>query len=364
MNHTLIKVPFDLAHWRNVAGEKYPSGLPKPHSNDSTQWLFNGYPKGADRPLQVAVGRLLGYRWPRETGSAFPDCPALGPDGLEKFEDDDGIVCLPALKGEAPAAARLRDVLAAAFGKDWSAAKQAELLAQQSGFAGSTLEDWLQDGFFEQHCELFHQRPFVWHVWDGIRKGGFSALVNYHKLAGPDGQGRRTLEALIYSYLGDWITQQRAAQKAGAEGADARVAAAEHLKAQLLKILEGSPPYDIFIRWKPLHEQAIGWEPDINDGVRLNIRPFVAASLLKGGRAGAGVLRAKPKGIKWEKDRGTEPERSKDSYPWFWSWDGKTEDFEGGRKFDGCRWNDLHYSKDAKKKARDRAKTHRKGEVA
>jgi hypothetical protein len=360
---SFVKVPFDLARWQEVAAEKYPYGLPKPFSSDPTQWLFNGHPAGADQPLHVAVARLLGYGWPRQTGSRFPDCPALGLDSLAKFEDDDGIVCLPALKGEPPAVARLRDLLAAAFGKEWSAAKQAALLAQV-GFAGSTLEDWLQDGFFEQHCEIFHQRPFVWHVWDGIKKGGFSALLNYHKLAGPGGQGRRTLEALVYSYLGDWITQQRAEQKAGTEGADARVAAAEHLKGQLEKILEGVPPYDIFVRWKPLHEQAIGWEPDINDGVRLNIRPLVAASLLKGGRTGAGVLRAKPKGIKWEKDRGTEPERSKDDCPWFWSWDGKTEDFEGGRKFDGCRWNDLHYTKKAKNEARARSKPQRKGKVA
>ncbi|MBV5272842.1 MAG: hypothetical protein JZU52_04105 [Lamprocystis purpurea] len=30
-----------------------------------------------------------------------------------------------------------------------------------------TIEDWLRDEFFEQHCESFHRRPFVWHLWDG-----------------------------------------------------------------------------------------------------------------------------------------------------------------------------------------------------
>ena len=39
--------------------------------------------------------------------------------------------------------------------------------------------------------------------------------VNYHRLAAPNGEGRRTLEKLIYSYLGDWIDRQRADQKAG-----------------------------------------------------------------------------------------------------------------------------------------------------
>ena len=37
-------------------------------------------------------------------------------------------------------------------------------------------------------------------------------------------------------------------------------------KRRLEAILEGEPPYDIFVRWKSIHEQPIGWEPDINDG--------------------------------------------------------------------------------------------------
>ena len=217
-NATLVKVPFDLAHWQKVAAEKYPHGLPKPFSSDPTQWLFNGHPAGADQPLHVAVARLLGYQWPRQTGSSFPDCPALGPDGLEKLADDDGIVALSPAKGEQPAAARLPALLAGAFGSDWSARKARLIARPRSGSPARSLDDWLRDGFFEQHCALFHQRPFIWHIWDG-RRDGFHALVNYHQLAAPNGEGRRTLEKLTYSYLGDWIHRQRADQKAGVEGA-------------------------------------------------------------------------------------------------------------------------------------------------
>ena len=46
-NATLVKIPFDLAHWQKVAAEKYPHGLPKPFSDDPTQWLFNGHPRRA-----------------------------------------------------------------------------------------------------------------------------------------------------------------------------------------------------------------------------------------------------------------------------------------------------------------------------
>ncbi len=343
------KVPFDLAHWQKVAAEKYPDGLPTPFSSDPTQWLFNGHPAGADQSLQVAVARLLGYQWPRQSGSSFPDCPALHPDGLEALGDDDGIVCLESLKGEDPAAVRLQKFLAAAFGEGWSATQQAELVAE-AGSPGRSLDEWLRTDFFEQHDALFHRRPFIWHLWDGLQDG-FHALVNYHKLAAPNGGGRRVLESLAFGYLGDWITRQRADQRAGKEGSDARLAAAVHLQNELKLILDGQPPYDIFVRWKPLGQQAIGWNPDINDGVRMNIRPFMMAKTAKG----KSIFRKPPK-VKWEKDRGKEPERAKREYPWFWSWDEATQDFLGGREFDGNRWNDLHYSNEVKQEARDRQK--------
>jgi hypothetical protein len=348
---TLAKVPFDVERWRKVADKLFPNGLPDPASTDPTQWLFNGHPKGSDNPLHVAVARLVGYRWPRQCGTSFPDCQALGEDGLEKHADNDGIVTFSPVKGEPPAADRLIALLGAAFGAEWSAAKLAGLLAE---VAGNTLDDWLRDGFFAQHCELFHQRPFVWHVWDG-RRDGFNALVNYHRLATPKGEGRRTLEKLLYTYLGDWIDRQRADQKAGVEGADARLAAAEQLKSELANILAGEPPYDIFVRWKPLADQPIGWEPDVNDGVRINIRPFITAKPLGARAIGACILRTTPK-IKWEKDRGKEPQRAKEDFPWFWGWKEKAENFEGTKTFDGNRWNNLHYSRLFKEAARARSK--------
>jgi len=336
-NATLIKVPFDLAHWQKVAAQKYPHGLPKPFSSDETQWLFNGQPKGSDHPLQVAVARLLGYEWPRQIDSSFPDCPALDPDGLEKLADDDGIVCLPSVRGEAPAADRLRKLLVVAFGKDWKPHTELELI-RASGSDAADLEEWLRNDFFEQHCDRFHHRPFIWHIWDGRKRDGFHALVNYHTLASDD-KGRRTLESLTHSYLGEWITRQKDGIKREEEGADERLAAALALKEILEGILDGEPPYDIFVRWKPLAQQAIGWNPDINDGVRMNIRPFLANDI-PGGKKGAGILRAKPN-IKWDKDRGKEPHRDKSEYPWFWN----------GSGFTGDRVNDVHLTKEQKEKA-------------
>lgn len=347
-NHALLNVPFDLAHWQKVAAEKYPNGLPKPQTDDPTQWLFSGHPRGATDPLQVAVARLLGYRWPRQTGSEFPDCPVLGADGVEKFADEDGIVCLSAIHGEAAAADRLQGLLAAAYGSEWSPARL-ETLLTAADYGHKTLDDWLRDKFFEQHCVLFHHRPFIWHIWDGHPRG-FSALVNYHQLAAPDGAGRKRLEKLTYTYLGDWISRQGEGVRNGTAGAADRLAAAQELKTRLVAILAGEPPFDLFARWKPLHEQPIGWEPDVNDGVRVNIRPFMASDLPTGKRD-AGILRIKPN-VKWDKDRGKEPRRLRDEFPWFWAWDEKATDFLGGNEFTGDRWNACHYSTKAKHAAR------------
>ena len=369
-NATLAKVPFDLEHWQKVAEEKYSEGLPRPFSSDPTQWLFIGHPADAGQQLQVAVARLAGYQWPRQTGSSFSDCPSLSPDGLEALADDDGIVCLSPMRGEAAAADRLRGLLSAAFGNEWSNSKERELLletavANDARKAATDLGDWLRQSFFAEHCKLFQSRPFIWQIWDG-NPHGFSALVNYHKLAAPNGQGRKTLELVTYTYLGDWIDRQKLDQAEGVNGADDRLAAALDLQGQLKKILDGEPPYDLFVRWKPLQQQAIGWDPDINDGVRLNIRPLLNAQLRKGSKAGAGILRAKPGTIKWAKDRGKEPMRSKDDFPWFWGWDENSPaiatDFgapvsgapPAGDSFDGNRWNDLHFTRAAKEAARAR----------
>jgi hypothetical protein len=322
-NASMVKVPFDLAHWQAVAAEKYPRGLPKPYSSDPTQWLFNGHPKGSDHPLQVAIARLLGYLWPRRTGVSFPDCPALGPDDLEKETKADGIVCLASVAGEDSAAVRLRALLQAAEGSDYN------LGGLLRGSGASTLEEWLRDRFFAKHCEVFHQRPFIWHIWDG-REDGFHALVNYHKL------DCKNLEKLIYSYLGDWLRRQHQEVANGLEGADTRLASAEHLQGELKKILEGETPYDVFARWKPLSEQPLGWEPDSNDGVRVNIRPWiVAATLYKATKPG--ILRITPN-IKYTKDRGKEAARHPKEFPWF---KGSTD-----------RINDHHLSLEEKRQAR------------
>ena len=149
--------------------------------------------------------------------------------------------------------------------------------------------------------------------------------MNYHKL------NHEGLKSLTYTYLGDWIRTQELEAKAGKSGAGDKLAKAKALQGRLAAILEGEAPLDIFVRWKPIEQQPIGWSPDLDDGVRLNIRPFLTVADV--GAKGAGVLRWKPN-IKWGVDRGKNPPGS----PW-----GEDRD------------NDRHLSLAEKRAAREKA---------
>lgn len=315
---TISKIPFDLDYWQKIAAEKYPNGLPKPYSDDPTQWLFHGHPIKSENPIQVAFARLLGYRWPAENDTEMELADEAreliaAVKAFDHLGDADGIFCIPSVNSEQGGAERLRDYLQQVFASEWNSQTISQLL-QKEGAKSTNLNTWLRDEFFAQHCKVFKNRPFIWHIWDG-RKDGFSALVNYHKLTSEN------LSKLIYTYLGDWIRMCEAKKKVGESGAEGLLSAALTLKEKLETILEGETPYDIFVRWKTLEEQPIGWDPDLNDGVRLNIRPFVKA----------GVLRNKFN-VKWGVDRGNNPPGD----PW-------------GEKRD----NDKHLTLEEKRKARE-----------
>ncbi|MCB4823814.1 BREX-1 system adenine-specific DNA-methyltransferase PglX [Roseicella aerolata] len=320
-NGTLLQIPFDLPRWQSIAERKYPSGLPEPYSDDPTQWLFHGDPRHAPpgTELHVALARLAGYRWPAETDATMrlstearariAEAAALPP------ADADGLVPLNPLLGGRGLADRLRAWCAAAWGKAWTAETEAALIAAACERARDkpprslTLDAWLRTHAARQHAKLFHDRPFLWWITDG-RSDGFMAVVHYHRLT------RDALSRLAFHVLGDHLARL---------GDDPRAEAARILQRKLEQIIEGDAPYDIFVRWKPLHEQPLGWDPDLDDGVRLNIRPFIEA----------GVLAHVPNGVHYRTDRGKDVA----SAPWY-------------SVFNGERRNDHHTTLAEKRAAR------------
>ena len=229
------------------------------------------------------------------TSPRLSELPEADPGGL-----------LPLVPGprRTPLADRLRAYCIAAWGAAWTPGTEAELVTAACERAKDkpprelTFDAWLRAHAARQHAKLFHDRPFLWWISDG-RADGFTVVANYHRLT------RANLKRLAYTVLGDWITRL---------GDDPRTEAARVLQSKLALILEGEQPYDIFVRWKPLEEQPLGWDPDFDDGVRLNIRPFIEAEAL-----------AFAPNVKYGVDRGKDVA----SAPWY-------------AKFNGERRNDHH----------------------
>ncbi len=324
-NATLVKVPFDIKKWSRVATEQYPEGLPEPYTNEPTQWIFHGHPADVVKggALHVGLARVCGYRWPAEADSNMQlsvEARALIAKAAELPPgDSDGLLSVSAVAGEKGLADRLRSFLSAAFGTDWSDALERRLVAEadetfdkRSNREGS-LEAWLRDRAFRQHCALFGHRPFLWHISDGLQEG-FSVFVHYHRL------DQANLRKLTYTLLGDWLA------RAEAENRALRYEKGRELQQKLEKILEGEKPYDVFVRWKSLAQQPLGWDPDLDDGVRQNIRPFIMA----------GVLTYDLSKILKDKDRG----RDVGSAPWY-------------DVFNGERRNDHHTTLANKRAARE-----------
>lgn len=326
-NATLTKVPFDLRKWKNEAQSKYPDGIPEPYSDDALQWIFHGHPAISKHGQQLHLGlaRLCGYRWPAESDSEMrlsDEARAWIAKAAElPAGDGDGLLVLPAVAGEKPLADRLRAYLAAAFGSNLSDAFERRLVSEadevldKKQARDGSLEAWLRDRAFRQHCALFGQRPFLWHISDGL-KDGFSVFVHYHHF------DQANLRKLTYTLLGDWLV------RAKAENNTLRYEKGRELQQKLEKILEGEGPFDIFVRWKSLAQQPLGWDPDLDDGVRQNIRPFIKA----------GVLSHDLSRILKDKDRG----KDVPSAPWY-------------DVFNGERRNDHHTTLAEKRAARETA---------
>ena len=322
---TFLTAQFDRDAWAELAEEEFPEGLPEPYSSDPTQWIFHGNPADAvcGTVLHVALARLAGYRWPAETRGGMR-LSENAHDWIAKAGelppgDSDGLLSVPVVAGERALADRLRAYLAAVFGTDWSDILESRLVAEADKALDrrvardGSLEAWVRDRAFRQHCVLFRQRPFLWHISDGL-KDGFSVFAHYHRL------DNAKLRKLAYTLLGDWLA------RADAEGNALRYEKGRELQQNLEKILEGEQPYDIFVRWKSLAEQPIGWNPDLDDGVRQNIRPFIMA----------GVLARNLSRLLKGKDRGSDVA----SAPWSYL-------------FDGERRNDHHTTLGQKRAARE-----------
>jgi len=212
--------------------------------------------------------------------------------------DDDGIVPFNAVNGEPRLVERVRNELAELFpGRDASQVEVEivnELNQTVKGYRRcASLDAWLDNAFFEYHSGLYKSRPIFWHIASaqGTARFAFGALVHYHRF------DKNRLAKLRATYLRDAIEEFRReaglADKAGATADrlewQAKLEEAQALDVKVQAIQEGHHEgaeggdldFRILTPWKTPEERPKGWDPDLDDGVKVNIEPLQKAGVLR-----------------------------------------------------------------------------------
>ncbi len=212
--------------------------------------------------------------------------------------DDDGIVPFAEVGGETRLVERVRQELVALFpGRDEGQLEVEIINELKRGAKGyrkcASLDDWLANVFFEYHASLYKSRPIFWHIASsqGLAPFAFGALVHYHRF------DKNRMAKLRASYVRDTIEELRReaglADKAGrAEDRvelQAKVEEVQTLDKKLQQVQEGhhegpeGGPQDLRIRtpWKKPEARPKGWNPDLDDGVKVNIAPLDRAGVLR-----------------------------------------------------------------------------------
>lgn len=259
--------------------------------------------------FSVLVLRLLGHLWPRqvEAGEAPP-----------AWADEDGIIPLTGGTHEPTLLARVRDRIAEEFGADRVTAVEREF----HEITGRPLEAWLANDFFERHVAQFRKCPIAWHLTsaDGTARGrrgrglpraapAFACVVYYHRLDADLLPKLRTqyvgpLRAALHTELVnlDRLGQRTPDQDTRRLELETMLDELDRFEARLAQVethgfscarldeIAAEEPLD---RWTsrdgrapaPVTREAFlaqerRYDPDLNDGVRVNIAPLQRAGLL------------------------------------------------------------------------------------
>ena len=212
--------------------------------------------------------------------------------------DADGLVPFAPLSGETSLLDGVREGLAALFPEQDVNQLEVEianeLKRRVKGYRpAASIGEWLENVYFDYHAALYKKRPIVWHIASsqGSAPFAFGVLCHYHRF---DANRMAKLRA---GYLRDTIeTFRREAALAGREGRtderielQARLEEAQTLDEKLQAVQEGhhegpeggERDYRILTPWKSADERPSGWDPDVDDGVKVNIAPLQKAGVLR-----------------------------------------------------------------------------------
>jgi len=199
-------------------------------------------------------------------------------------ESESGIVPLAGCAAREPYLVdHVRTQLEAAFGP----AVAYQLEQDAAPYLGRPLEEWLCRDFFARfHVKLYKNRPILWHL--ASPKGYFAVLLDYHRLT------HDTLPRVQTLYLWPQMEEVRtrltaartallSAQPAVKAIADLEdeLADLEECNARLERLIQGTVEVDL-PEWAngPYRNGVAPYNPDLDDGVRVNLLPLQEAGLL------------------------------------------------------------------------------------
>jgi hypothetical protein len=212
--------------------------------------------------------------------------------------DEDGIVPFWSIEGDPDLIARVHLELAALFPDRDVGLVEAEIANELRKNVGgyrrtAGIGEWLRNAFFEFHRSLYKNTPVIWHLASsrGAASCAFGALVDYHRF------DRNRMAKLRSRYLREAIENFRReaalADKAGNTEArlewQTRLEEAVDFDRRLQWVEEGHHEgregghhdFRILAPWKPTKDRPKGWDPDLDDGVHVNIAPLYKAAVLR-----------------------------------------------------------------------------------
>jgi hypothetical protein len=196
-------------------------------------------------------------------------------------EDDDGIVPLAGCAAREPTLmARIRARLEAAFGS----ATAYNLEQEAAAYVGRDLETQLHTYFFHHvHVKLYQKRPVLWHLTSD--KKHFAVMLDYHRI------DRDTLPKVRARYLWPQMEEVRARLAGARAHEDANISLINALEEELEDlqafeerletVIEGTVKVRLS-KWAvgPYRDGKPPYDPDLDDGVKVNLLPIQKARLL------------------------------------------------------------------------------------
>jgi SAM-dependent methyltransferase len=257
----------------------------------------------------VLVLRLLGHRWPPQVEVADP---------VPEWADEHGVIPITDGTGNPTLLVRIHERLVADFGTGRVSAVEREF----EEITGKSFAHWLGSDFFKRHISQFRKRPIAWQLrstptGNERRRGrgtapstpAFSCLVYYHRLDTDLLPKLRTqyvgpVRTSLQTELGilEKVNHRTVDQDARRLELEEKLDELKVFDVRLEQVIvEGfaSPAVDRIIakerldKWlsrdgrvrvsetrDALLAQERRYDPDLNDGVRVNIAPLQRACLL------------------------------------------------------------------------------------